>query len=559
MQKLKQSNSTSMVWVIGGSAAVLILIGIIITAVLLILPPKQAAEAMPTSIPTAAVAAVVPTAAPTIAPTPEPAVITLLSPQDGDRVNLGQPVDLRVTASDPNGIRLINLTSNGQGIGIAQSTGETTMELNQSWTPEYAGTHQIVAVATNRVGEPIAAEAINLRVIDQAMMERNAPIWAKVEANVAQLRKLEPLEPVEPTLLSQTELRQRIQADYFFTKEDAADDTLVLRAFDFVARDFDYYSLSRRYIGESIAGFYDPDSKEFVVVSSDDDTNALEQWIYAHEFMHAMQDQHFQLGLITDADTSFESNMALRALAEGEAELVQEYYMDWNYFTESEEIEIFNETHRLGGFPFVSDPGYFPDVLSNAFWFPYTTGRDFAEYIFVRNGWAGLNDAWENLPQSTEQIIHPERYFSGDSPQIVALEPLTDTLGAGWTLVEEGVLGEFFMREYLIQRVDEAVVNAGAKGWGGDRYAVYWHADNDDLVLVLRTAWDTSWDADQFITAYTSYADRRYGPGSEVEVENRTCWQRMDVTCLNRVGDEVFVIRAPDLATAASVAEVAWP
>jgi hypothetical protein len=437
---------------------------------------------------------------------------------------------------------------------LLQGSDRTTVELNQTWTPEYAGTHEITAILTNRAGETLATEPIQIKVVDQDVLARNAPIWGKVEANVIDLRNLAPLEPVEPTLLSQTELRQRLASNYFYTEAEANRDALILYAFDFVTRDYDLYSLSRRFLGENIAGFYDPDSKEFVVVSGDDETNALEQWTYAHEFMHALQDQHFQLGLITDATTGFEGDMALRALAEGEAELVQDYYLDWGYFSESDQIEMFNESNKLYDFAFVSDPGYFPHALTNAFIFPYTTGRDFAETLFIRNGWDGLNAAWENLPQSTEQIIHPDRYFAGDAPQIVTLPPLTDTLGTGWSLAEEAVLGEFYLREYLMQQLADDDVDTAATGWGGDRYAVYWHEESDDLVLVLRTGWDSSSDADQFLTAYTRYTDARYGPIGQVQADGGTCWASAQATCVYAAGGEVLVVRAPDVDTAVTIA-----
>lgn len=549
-----KSGSSSLMRIIGGVMAVLILIALFSTGCNS--PNNQTGNSLPTSMPTAAIAAVVPTLTPTVTPTPVPANITLISPSDGDSIDLGQPVNLIVSASDPNGVRLINLTSNGQGIGLLQNSGDTHVELNQTWTPEYAGTHEIIAVATNRNSEMLVTDPIRLKVVDRDVMARNAPIWAKVEANVIDLRDLAPLEPVEPTLLSQTELRQRLASDYFYEEEEANRDALILYAFDFVTRDYDLYSLSRRFLGENIAGFYDPKSKEFVVVSSDDETNALEQWTYAHEFMHALQDQHFQLGLISDATAGFEGDMALRALAEGEAELVQDFYVDWGYFTDSDLIEIFNESNKLYGFAFVSDPGYFPRALTNAFIFPYTTGHDFAETLFNRNGWDGLNAAWENLPQSTEQIIHPDRYFAGDNPQIVTLPPLTDTLGAGWSLVEEAVLGEFYLREYLIQQLDEGDVDTAASGWGGDRYAVYWHEESDDLVLILRTAWDSANDANQFLAAYTHYTDARYGPIGQPQADGGTCWQSSVVTCMYAAGAEVLVVRAPDLDTAVAIATI---
>ena len=190
---------------------------------------------------------------------------------------------------------------------------------------------------------------------------------------------------------------------------------------------------------------------------------------------------------------------------------------------------------------------------TNAFIFPYTTGRDFAAALFARNGWAGLNAAWENLPQSTEQIIHPDRYFAGDNPQIVDLPPLTGTLGDGWKLAEEAVLGEFFLREYLIQQLSSSDVDTAASGWGGDRYAVYWNEESDEVVLVLRTAWDSINDADQFRAAYGRYTDALFGPIGQAQADGGTCWQSRTVTCVYATGTEVLVVRAPDVATAVAL------
>jgi hypothetical protein len=483
-------------------------------------------------------------------PTSPPASITLSSPADGDVVDLGQSVDLLVTASDPIGVRFISVTSNGQGIGTAAGVEQTTLELNQSWTPAYPGTHEMVAMVTNRAGDLIASETINIKVIDRELMAQSAPIWREVENNVIAMRGLAPSASVEPLLMSRTELRQRLQAQLFYTEEDARRDVLVMNAFDFVPRDFDLYALSRRYLGDSIAGFYDPDTKEFVVVSDDKEIDALEQWIYAHEFMHAMQDQHFQLELITDTSLSEEKNLTIRALAEGEAELVQSQYIAQGFFTQEELVDIFNLINRIRN----GEAGYLPPVLVNGFIFPYITGQQFAEALYQRDGWAGLDSAWRNPPQSTEHIIHPDRYFVGDAPQIVFLPSLTETLGAGWTLIEEAVLGEFLLREYLVQRLDLFQVDQAATGWGGDRYAVYWHEDLDESVMVLRTVWDTVADSSEFVTAYNQYASLNYGSDGYPSADGGTCWQAADVTCLHHLGEETLIIRAPDLLTAATIA-----
>ena len=111
----------------------------------------------------------------------------------------------------------------------------------------------------------------------------------------------------------------------------------------------------------------------------------------------------------------------------------------------------------------------------------------------------GVNDALADPPQSTEQVLHPEKYLDKprDEPMPVSLPPLTNTLGAGWTYRDTDTMGEFDLKEMLqINNVDDA--NAW-EGWGGGRYALY--QKGDAALVILGTVWDTSTDATEFNAA----------------------------------------------------------
>jgi hypothetical protein len=197
---------------------------------------------------------------------------------------------------------------------------------------------------------------------------------------------------------------------------------------------------------------------------------------------------------------------------------------------------------------------YYPPVLSNAFVFAYTAGYEFAETLYNRNGWAGLNSAWQNLPQSTEQILHPDRYFAGDAPVVVTIPPLGDTLGAGWQQMEEAVFGEFFLRQYLGQQLNLDEIGVAATGWGGDLFTLYWHEESDDIVLVLRNVWDSVVDGNEFAAGYGNYADLRFGTQRQVQPDGGTCWHSVDYVCLYQFGAETLVVRAPSLEIVSAVA-----
>jgi hypothetical protein len=380
----------------------------------------------------------------------------------------------------------------------------------------------------------------------------NAPVRSQIEANVVEIRGLSPREPIVPTLLTQEQLRQRIETDLFedYDPEQARHDTLALSAFDFVQRDFDLYSLTLDLYTEQIAGFYDPETAEFVVISEGEQLGVLEQWTHAHEFTHALQDQYFALELLSDETIDSEAYAGLQALAEGDATLVQLLYLTEGYFTQDEMMQLMEAATAIES-PVLDSA---PPIIARDLEFPYVTGLEFVQTLHAQGGFDTINDAWENPPQSTEHILHPDRYLAGDIPQIVSLAPLTDTLGAGWQWLDEDTFGEFYLRQYLLQRLPDGEVDTAATGWGGDQYAVHWNEDQQALVMALRSAWDTPADANEFDAAYTRYAELRQGAPAQQQPDGGRCWQATDTLCLYRQGDQTLIILAPDLPTAATLA-----
>jgi hypothetical protein len=119
------------------------------------------------------------------------------------------------------------------------------------------------------------------------------------------------------------------------------------------------------------------------------------------------------------------------------------------------------------------------------------------------------------LPESTEQVLHADRYVGQggrpDAPLAVALP--SPRLGS---VVAENTLGEFETRLVLFQHLDELRVAAeAANGWGGDRWLVVRTPTGDAFVWV--TAWDGPVDAAQFYDAMSQLVGRRYAGSREVD------------------------------------------
>jgi hypothetical protein len=157
-----------------------------------------------------------------------------------------------------------------------------------------------------------------------------------------------------------------------------------------------------------------------------------------------------------------------------------------------------------------------PPILRESMLFPYIQGLTFVQGLQASGGWSAVNDAFEDPPASTEQILHPEKYTAAEAPIAVALpKDLAASLGSGWKVAFEDSFGEFQLAVWL--RGNTAIgaggANDAAAGWGGDRIAVVEGPDGA-WGVVLRTAWDSAADAAAFEAAATPLVAKLASPGS---------------------------------------------
>jgi hypothetical protein len=124
----------------------------------------------------------------------------------------------------------------------------------------------------------------------------------------------------------------------------------------------------------------------------------------------------------------------------------------------------------------------------------------------AQGGYGAVNDAYENLPLSSEQILHPEKYLAGEEPVDVDIrDDLAAVFGSGWTLDTRDTLGELQLKVWLREGGllgDQARI--ATEGWGGDRIALLAAPDSGGDVIVISTAWDSAADAAEFRDAATA-------------------------------------------------------
>jgi len=381
------------------------------------------------------------------------------------------------------------------------------------------------------------------------LKDEEAATLDQVEREVAALRGLDPLRSVPRWKITKTQLRSRY-ADLFASDEwedEARALALGLGALDFMAPDTDLLRLWQESFGDNIAGLYVVEEEEIYLVTEAYLIGASERVVFAHEFGHALQDQHFDLEALNLDRTSEpeygDRVLALQGLIEGEAVLIQEQYVE-SYFSDEDAADLLQDALNYR-FTLSSEV---PRVLGEVSMFPYLAGEEFVSALYDRGGWQAIDEAYTAPPLSTEQILHPERYLSGDRPALVSLAPLTDTLGGGWRLVYESTVGEFVLGLYLGNQLSAEEATEAVVGWGGDRCAVY-HSDAAGELLLLRVVWDTATDAQEFLRAYVRYADARFGHSADQAAAGLTCWQGDDALCVIADGEWVGVVLGPDQAT----------
>lgn len=323
--------------------------------------------------------------------------------------------------------------------------------------------------------------------------------------------------------------------------------------FDFMSPDVDLKTLYTALLGDQIAGYYDPETKEMnvVLISGGRPTTALpllEQITYSHEFTHALQDQYFDLQTFLPedlAETNPDASQARLSLVEGDATYVMGQYTA--YVAEDDPLTMLGQllvaSLAAGSSTMPEDT---PPILMRELLSPYNDGMNFIEALLREGGWDAVNAAYANPPKSTEHILHPDKYLAGDDPLEVTLAP-DNSLGDGWTLVFERTLGEFYLREYLdIQLGALDVIKIGG-GWGGDLYRLYYNTNADERAYVLKLAWDTPDDAQEFVDGFTQFGDKRF----DVSADADGCWSNeVDALCFADVDGISLVSYAPDVELA---------
>lgn len=290
-------------------------------------------------------------------------------------------------------------------------------------------------------------------------------------------------------------------------------DQRMLVAFDLLEPGTDLRALRARMLEDNVAGFYDerPGRRRLYSVSDDRSLTPMNQIVLAHELRHALQDQYGDLysGVSEDVSDFDDRRLAFVSLLEGDATLVMERFVQGRLGLLGSPIGADVGGFDSGAFDSgLAVPGLFdlpgaPRVVRDHLLMPYLVGRDLARAIDADGGAEGMIEAWRRPPDSTEQVLHPDKYLSREAPRPVVPRPDPP---AG-RLLGQGVLGELLLRTLLEQDADAPAT----AGWGGDAWRLW--DTGGRTVLVWKSVWDTAADASEFDAALRARLAHRLGRG----------------------------------------------
>ena len=335
---------------------------------------------------------------------------------------------------------------------------------------------------------------------------------------VAEVRGLEP----PPNLRAFTVARPDVREVYtgLYTPGDLEwfdKTTAVYRLLGYLEKDQTLRDVMDSFVG-LVGGFYRPSEKTLWVVTEQEgvgleDLNRDEQQTLVHEFVHALQDYHFDLDTTSfRTKDNLDADLAFTAVVEGDAVL----------HTDRHALRFL--TGPGGDGP--SSPGAdlqlddIPAPILREIYFPYTTGAVWVAEVVAQEGVEALNAFLTEPPPATTLILHPELLGTGWEPERLfgAVLPLTDiaqSLGANWRTKSWGSLGEFHLLNYLL---GDAPYEAGwlrapgsrtavdaATGWAGDSYLLYEDME-EGRVLVAVVRFVSEEDAREFAEAHRAVA-----------------------------------------------------
>lgn len=323
----------------------------------------------------------------------------------------------------------------------------------------------------------------------------------------------------------------------------------------------DFRGMMRTVMTSQAAAYYDPETKRFYILSETGDELELGV-LYSHELYHGIQDQYFDLTRYMPpgkGKLNGDEELARQAVVEGEATYIHTLWVMRRMtnalpprgllgpvISMQANLDInqlrgmLGESAERAMAEIDSIPPFILEVLLGN----YLKG---AAFIFAvqEPGWSAVEKLYKEYPpQSTEQILHPEKWVAREAPSSISWPDFSKVPQLrDWELLDDDVLGEIQWRIVFKVQGLQAEADEAAAGWDGDRYAVFRRKGSSETLLLMRASWDSEAEATQFVNAYRRAQAAKYEGAS-------------DPVRLEQQGTDVFIVEGGRAADADALLKV---
>ena len=219
---------------------------------------------------------------------------------------------------------------------------------------------------------------------------------------------------------------------------------------------------------------------------------------FVHELTHVWQPD-------LQWPATYDQDKAHTALVEGDASYMGDVFMNIAKSQSVPEASVDNVPTYLLGTQLSANVHPMLNTLWDLNYFPYDQGKTFVKTLYEHGGFATINQAYMRgyTPDTTEQIIYPDKYFANETAQPVPAPTLAEN---NWQLAQtdrgqnHNTYGEHFINIMLANWLNKNTAQQASTGWGGDNFTYY--ERGSDFLFTWNIKWDTSCDASEFYIAF---------------------------------------------------------
>lgn len=390
----------------------------------------------------------------------------------------------------------------------SQSLGEVARKLRKDTTTEV----KMTDADTKKLFESVD------KIFAFAATDTGMPIHTAIKR---QLVGKADVEKYTSGRLAKEEFTQR-----FATSESS------MKKLGFLPRDFNLREFLVKSSGQSIAGYYDEETKTISLLNwvSPDQQGP----ILAHELTHALQDQNYGLtkwmkaaanltggpSRNNDAD---DGAIARKAVIEGQAMVVYVDYMlaavgrnledtpGLLYQMEEPAVKAVIDSQMLHDAPM---------IMREMGIFSYNEGLIFEGELLHKGGkqmaFAGI---FARPPRNSHEVLQPEAYINGVRVPPVHIPDMRQVLSNQYEVYDSGGIGELDVRALLKQYGERKIAAELSSAWQGGAYVTYRRSIKataelspalSDLAFLYISRWKSPQAAERFARFYAGAVSQRY-------------------------------------------------